>query len=101
MRAAPAVGSCRIRRDLGIPRAAEGCRQEAAGRRQARYRRKLAQICRRIPAGRTLRGRPRSGRRRSEEHTSELQSPDHLVCRLLLEKKKVRTKLGYYVLTRK
>src|SRR5258708_28853877 len=28
---------------------------------------------------------------RSEEHTSELQSPDHLVCRLLLEKKK---KLG-------
>src|SRR5438552_13269245 len=31
----------------------------------------------------------RVGRReRSEEHTSELQSPDHLVCRLLLEKKK-------------
>src|SRR5258708_29747367 len=32
----------------------------------------------------------RSSRRcqRSEEHTSELQSPDHLVCRLLLEKKK-------------
>src|SRR5258708_23846809 len=31
------------------------------------------------------------GRRiiRSEEHTSELQSPDHLVCRLLLEKKKL------------
>src|SRR5258708_21182713 len=27
-------------------------------------------------------------RNRSEEHTSELQSPDHLVCRLLLEKKK-------------
>src|SRR5258708_4190109 len=30
---------------------------------------------------------------RSEEHTSELQSPDHLVCRLLLEKKKHRTLL--------
>src|SRR5258708_16228227 len=29
-----------------------------------------------------------SGPLRSEEHTSELQSPDHLVCRLLLEKKK-------------
>src|SRR5258708_24985074 len=29
---------------------------------------------------------------RSEEHTSELQSPDHLVCRLLLEKKKKQTK---------
>ena len=28
---------------------------------------------------------------RSEEHTSELQSPDHLVCRLLLEKKKQTT----------
>src|SRR5258708_10643020 len=30
---------------------------------------------------------------RSEEHTSELQSPDHLVCRLLLEKKKT-AKIG-------
>src|SRR5438552_14988591 len=28
---------------------------------------------------------------RSEEHTSELQSPDHLVCRLLLEKKNHQT----------
>src|SRR5258708_21600742 len=34
--------------------------------------------------------------RRSEEHTSELQSPDHLVCRLLLEKKKaLRARLRY------
>src|SRR5258708_26631550 len=30
---------------------------------------------------------------RSEEHTSELQSPDHLVCRLLLEKKKMKIML--------
>src|SRR5688500_19718359 len=30
---------------------------------------------------------------RSEEHTSELQSPCNLVCRLLLEKKKIKTKL--------
>src|SRR5258708_26718843 len=30
-------------------------------------------------------------RHRSEEHTSELQSPDHLVCRLLLEKKKIES----------
>src|SRR5258708_38935982 len=47
---------------------------------------------------RRCRGRGDRGRRsvraaaarteRSEEHTSELQSPDHLVCRLLLEKKK-------------
>src|SRR5687768_17901334 len=33
-----------------------------------------------------------SGRRRSEEHTSELQSRLHLVCRLLLEKKKKKKK---------
>src|SRR5258708_20372671 len=32
--------------------------------------------------------RKQPGTQRSEEHTSELQSPDHLVCRLLLEKKK-------------
>src|SRR5258708_11218861 len=35
-----------------------------------------------------LREKPSHKRERSEEHTSELQSPDHLVCRLLLEKKK-------------
>src|SRR5258708_27048232 len=56
----------------------------------------------RSPRGRpprTRRGRGRADRRRararrrsrSEEHTSELQSPDHLVCRLLLEKKKTHT----------
>src|SRR5258708_28690040 len=33
-------------------------------------------------------------RARSEEHTSELQSPDHLVCRLLLEKKKMSKELA-------
>src|SRR6476660_10354923 len=32
---------------------------------------------------------------RSEEHTSELRSPDHLVCRLLLEKKKKNSKDHY------
>src|SRR5256885_8355203 len=36
-------------------------------------------------------GRPRrQGEHRSEEHTSELQSPCNLVCRLLLEKKKTK-----------
>src|SRR5258708_25581234 len=34
---------------------------------------------------------------RSEEHTSELQSPDHLVCRLLLEKKKTVKSITLYV----
>src|SRR5438876_3923485 len=42
----------------------------------------------RIPQARRRCISPSSPRRRSEEHTSELQSPVHLVCRLLLEKKK-------------
>src|SRR5258708_14280880 len=43
-----------------------------------------------IDASGTMRGLDTFNTRmvRSEEHTSELQSPDHLVCRLLLEKKK-------------
>src|SRR5256885_11758259 len=50
--------------------------------------------------GRPLLGVPRFGLRqflhaRSEEHTSELQSPCNLVCRLLLEKKK--THLSYFL----
>src|SRR5258708_18305537 len=36
--------------------------------------------------------------RRSEEHTSELQSPDHLVCRLLLEKKKKKNTPVYEII---
>src|SRR5438552_10524052 len=53
-----------------------------------------------VPAVHTLHGlhferqvrraRDRAVALRSEEHTSELQSPDHLVCRLLLEKKNRR-----------
>src|SRR5690348_17987210 len=54
-------------------------------------RRRVNRPCgrRRNGGGPRARGarRPRRGRR-SEEHTSELQSPVHLVCRLLLEKKK-------------
>src|SRR5258708_32030630 len=48
----------------------------------------------RVDGGEAAGVRPRRSRsmnaaaERSEEHTSELQSPDHLVCRLLLEKKK-------------
>src|SRR5205809_6162305 len=43
----------------------------------------------------TFRTRCRSRRRRSEEHTSELQSRLHLVCRLLLEKKKRDSAYAY------
>src|SRR5258708_13372085 len=48
--------------------------------------RHLHRSCRSV---RARRARPAAAHiLRSEEHTSELQSPDHLVCRLLLEKKK-------------
>src|SRR5437762_6831081 len=47
----------------------------------------------RLHAPRELdRGQVDHGRRRSEEHTSELQSPMYLVCRLLLEKKKKKAR---------
>src|SRR3712207_7729735 len=39
---------------------------------------------------------PAEFRARSEEHTSELQSRQYLVCRLLLEKKKNKNKLDLY-----
>src|SRR5256885_12151813 len=42
----------------------------------------------RVPAPPARRREPRHHGHRSEEHTSELQSPCNLVCRLLLEKKK-------------
>src|SRR5690606_41854989 len=43
-----------------------------------------------VAVGHRLHGRTRVARRaRSEEHTSELQSRENLVCRLLLEKKKI------------
>src|SRR5690348_17464599 len=48
-------------------------------------RRGNAPTCGRSPGGCSVIRQPRA---RSEEHTSELQSPVHLVCRLLLEKKK-------------
>src|SRR5258708_23263573 len=57
-------------------------------RPRLRWRRPPARC--RCPPRPPPRWRPRPpppGRPRSEEHTSELQSPDHLVCRLLLEKK--------------
>src|SRR3989442_8813888 len=47
-----------------------------------------ADLPRRVVAQRALAGRRVARVARSEEHTSELQSRPHLVCRLLLEKKK-------------
>src|SRR5438552_8642103 len=48
----------------------------------------------RAPRGGAHRAGRDRARARSEEHTSELQSPDHLVCRLLLEKKKKNKQIG-------
>src|SRR3989454_9310550 len=56
-------------------------------------RRRLTSRATKLRGGRGGRGGRRRWRKllpRSEEHTSELQSPCNLVCRLLLEKKKIR-----------
>src|SRR5437870_11387864 len=66
-------------------------RQEVGAPLRARRRLGLVQTAARRRAN--LRSATRRGRLalgRSEEHTSELQSRGHLVCRLLLEKKKTR-----------
>src|SRR5256885_10209097 len=50
----------------------------------------------RAPAARVPRANATVAGDRSEEHTSELQSPCNLVCRLLLEKKKKKASLGVW-----
>src|SRR3712207_7767428 len=45
--------------------------------------------------GLAMKGAPLPASDRSEEHTSELQSRQYLVCRLLLEKKKPKCNTGY------
>src|SRR2546422_5683236 len=70
--------------------AGKGWRQRRGARRAPVSRPRGARCPRPRTPGPT-RGRRRSTRR-SEEHTSELQSRLHLVCRLLLEKKKKKTK---------
>src|SRR5690606_39789871 len=65
-------------------------RGDLSGRAQQPARRiRHRADCRAPAAGRAGRA-ARHGDRRSEEHTSELQSRENLVCRLLLEKKKYK-----------
>src|SRR5687768_17836168 len=64
-------------------------------RRRRRVRRTRGRCCRRSSCGST---RARGAAARSEEHTSELQSRLHLVCRLLLEKKKKQKDLIHTLL---
>src|SRR2546422_1922854 len=66
-------------------------RRRRADRAALRHGRRI-RLQRRSPA--RGRGSPRPGRARSEEHTSELQSRLHLVCRLLLEKKKKNRRIN-------
>src|SRR2546426_1110697 len=74
---------------LGSPERRRACRGHAARNGRAPRRRAAH---RRISRGRRSGGfRVCRGGERSEEHTSELQSPCNLVCRLLLEKKKRTT----------
>src|SRR3712207_8822836 len=73
-----------------------------SARRRDRGRRAHARATRRRAGGRRgVRGRAqrRRVRTRSEEHTSELQSRQYLVCRLLLEKKKNNQKYYTYDIT--
>src|SRR3712207_8743454 len=61
--------------------------QPAAGRGGAVA---VPDVRRRAGAADAVRGRAQAAAGRSEEHTSELQSRQYLVCRLLLEKKKIQ-----------
>src|SRR5258708_14555443 len=82
-RRAASPGTGRLRRGRWRPRRSADCHLPRPGRLAGRHRRTPAAA---VPVAAGLHHRPR-GNGRSEEHTSELQSPDHLVCRLLLEKK--------------
>src|SRR5256885_11000354 len=75
-----------FRSGLFVERAAR-LRQLAEGNPIADYLRFVAQI---------VDAQAKAAGQRSEEHTSELQSPCNLVCRLLLEKKKIQN-MHYYI----
>src|SRR5256885_13189337 len=75
---------CRFRKERpGIGRVSAPCGGGGASRMAQAVRRCAHERLRRLRIRRI-----RNRARRSEEHTSELQSPCNLVCRLLLEKKK-------------
>src|SRR5438034_2952554 len=77
------------RKDDGVR--TRGARPRLGKPKSAAYSPKPNKTTRDIPCG-TKTPRPTWAPLRSEEHTSELQSHSDLVCRLLLEKKKKKTK---------
>src|SRR2546426_4334848 len=76
------------------------CSWRARGDPRSRAGRRLPVEPRDVRRSGACRTRHRGGERRSEEHTSELQSPCNLVCRLLLEKKKKKSKIDQKMSTR-
>src|SRR5207302_2415587 len=80
----PQPGSSRRRGAFDV-RGNRAGKPRRPGRRDRPLRRRPAPLS---PANRRRRSGAGTVRRRSEEHTSELQSRENLVCRLLLEKKK-------------
>ena len=83
----------------GLPsrRGRPGARGRSPGKKptrpgRCRRRRGPTKLTRPSPSSRSRRAAAHSEPRRSEEHTSELQSRTNLVCRLLLEKKKKKKK---------
>src|SRR2546426_6818897 len=80
----------------GSPRPVAPCSQRESSRRRWTRSSSVPSPCRKVRrpsfSSRERSGTLRSSSKRSEEHTSELQSPCNLVCRLLLEKKKKKTK---------
>src|SRR5207244_8510515 len=97
------IAYCRARRDPVPHFAARFAAKEAALKalgtglrlgvswRELEVRREGGQAPTLVLTGRSRELGLARGGNRSEEHTSELQSPDHLVCRLLLEKQKRNT----------
>src|SRR5258708_14406079 len=70
----------RVRFESGVPN-----RQRERSRGETGFAQALARFLRKMAEHR---GQGVRDAQRSEEHTSELQSPDHILCRLLLEKKR-------------
>src|SRR6266498_4491360 len=96
MRRARLASRCafsRLRRRRSVT-AITPARTHVRFRRRSKLRRLSSRLCsNHLCSSQPGRRRRSARRRRSEEHTSELQSRPHLVCRLLLEKKKPKNLL--------
>src|SRR3712207_8663863 len=78
----------RSQREIRLHRGAQLGRPPGVDRPAAVGELQVAQVAARLDAHRVAAAAEEGHQQRSEEHTSELQSRQYLVCRLLLEKKK-------------